>query len=241
VEWQFCNNRFGRPHIANDRPDVCDLSFNVSHTNSLIAIGVTRGLAIGIDTENVYADRSPLGIADRVFAAEESAALWALPECARRRRFFEYWTLKESYLKARSMGLSFPLDTCTFRFTGTTGIEMSVGRQPPAEMVNRFARATPATAGLSNLGRLDADPHTEALRSKRSSSWRRPSALGDLAFSATSFTGRLQLNAMWPEPMLDERHARGIVDQVVMRLETAATTMTFDRTVARRFSPARPA
>jgi 4'-phosphopantetheinyl transferase len=36
-------------------------------------------------------------------------ALRALPEAEQDARFFTYWTLKESYIKARGMGLAIPL------------------------------------------------------------------------------------------------------------------------------------
>ena len=48
---------------------------------------------------------APLHLADHYFAPAEIAALRALPPPAQSTRFFEYWTLKESYLKARGVGL----------------------------------------------------------------------------------------------------------------------------------------
>jgi 4'-phosphopantetheinyl transferase len=60
----------------------------------------------------------PFEIAARFFAPEEVAALQTLPAADQRRRFFEYWTLKESYVKAREKGLSIPLDKFGFRFCG---------------------------------------------------------------------------------------------------------------------------
>jgi 4'-phosphopantetheinyl transferase len=47
-------------------------------------------------------------------SAEELADLNATPAPQRRNQFVEYWTLKESYIKARSMGLSVPLDRFSF-------------------------------------------------------------------------------------------------------------------------------
>jgi 4'-phosphopantetheinyl transferase len=124
--WLFGENRFGRPQIVNNQPQARDLSFNISHTNSLIVLGLARGRAIGFDTENVSDRTAPFTIAERFFSPEEAAALDALPESHRQRRFFEYWTLKESYIKARSVGLSIPLDACTFRFVGDEHVAMSI-------------------------------------------------------------------------------------------------------------------
>jgi 4'-phosphopantetheinyl transferase len=44
----------------------------------------------------------------------EIRALASLPPSEQRARFFAYWTLKESYIKARGVGLSLPLDRFSF-------------------------------------------------------------------------------------------------------------------------------
>ena len=125
ADWTFVVNTHGRPEIA-PRPGVGMLSFNVSHTPGLVVLGVGCDRALGVDTEYVRARQAPLEIADRFFAPTEVAALRALPETNRSRRFFEYWTLKEAYLKARSTGLSSPLRDFAVRFIGDRGIALSV-------------------------------------------------------------------------------------------------------------------
>lgn len=114
-DWTFQTNPYGRPHISNKQSEAAKISFNISHTNSLIVIGVTHTLTLGVDTENHQATRSTIGIT-QYFSTEEASALDRLPEDRRQQRFYEYWTLKESYIKARGMGLSIPLDSFSFTF-----------------------------------------------------------------------------------------------------------------------------
>lgn len=52
----------------------------------------------------------------RYFSTREIEDLLELPEKQKKQRFFDYWTLKESYIKARGMGLSIPLDKFSFLF-----------------------------------------------------------------------------------------------------------------------------
>lgn len=100
--------------------------FNISHTHSLIVLGVTRDRELGVDVENVSARRVSIDIADRFFAPEEVAALATIATDQQQYRFFEYWTFKESYIKARGMGLSIPLDKFSFRYPDERGVELSV-------------------------------------------------------------------------------------------------------------------
>lgn len=125
-DWIFATNAYGRPEIANAGMLLSDLSFNISHTHSLIVLGVTRGRALGVDVENIRAREVSTELADRFFSPVEAAALAKIPLDLRHDRFFEYWTLKESYIKARGMGLSIPLDKFSFRFPQDRAVELSI-------------------------------------------------------------------------------------------------------------------
>ena len=115
-DWIFEADDFGRPHIVNLPPSKLGLSFNISHTDGLILLGVTKGAAIGVDVENLGSRELSIAVADRYFAPEELAVLHSLPEARQKSHFFDLWTLKESYIKARGMGLSIPLDRFSFCF-----------------------------------------------------------------------------------------------------------------------------
>jgi 4'-phosphopantetheinyl transferase len=126
TQWTFRANAFGRPEIANTHSHAQRLAFNVSHSSDLTVVAVGLERALGVDTENVRTREAPVEIAARVFAPDELTALHAVSHQERTRRFFEYWTLKESYVKARAKGLSLRLDKFSFRFCGDRHLTFSV-------------------------------------------------------------------------------------------------------------------
>ena len=113
-DWRFDTNQHGCPSVIAAQAGTPRLAFNLSHTDGLVALAVTRGRLVGVDVERV--DRVVRDdIAGRFFAPSEVRDLRALPAAAQPRAFFEYWTLKEAYIKARGMGLAIPL--ADFAFT----------------------------------------------------------------------------------------------------------------------------
>lgn len=106
----FTLNPYGRPSLTGG-----DLHFNVSHTKGLVAVAFAREPEIGIDVEDLERRAVDAGVPRRFFSPAEVNALESLPEAARVSRFFDYWTLKEAYIKARGMGLSLPLDGFSMR------------------------------------------------------------------------------------------------------------------------------
>ena len=107
-------NVHGRPEILDRPAGVPDLRFNLSHTDGLIACAVTIGREVGVDVEHV-GRRLTHDIAGRFFAPREVADLKSLPVAEQPRVFFDYWTLKEAYIKARGFGLALPLGDFAFR------------------------------------------------------------------------------------------------------------------------------
>lgn len=113
AQWQFIANVHGRPEILDRPPGVPDLRFNLSHTDGLIACAVTIGRDVGVDVEHI-GRRLTHDVAGRFFAPREVDDLNKLPDAEQRRVFFDYWTLKEAYIKARGFGLALPLGDFAF-------------------------------------------------------------------------------------------------------------------------------
>ncbi len=119
--WRFEPNAYGRPEIASPRSP---LRFSLSHTSGVAACAVTHDRDVGVDVEKLT-QSAPLDVAQQFFSAQEAAELVALPDAMRTERFFEYWTLKESYVKARGLGLRLPLDQFSFRVVPGSPITIS--------------------------------------------------------------------------------------------------------------------
>lgn len=105
---QFNYSPYGKPSLAAEFEEG-GLDFNVSHSHSLALYAFARGRALGVDVEHLRAGAAERQIAERFFSADEVAALCGLPAARQPRAFFDCWTRKEAYIKARGEGLSFPL------------------------------------------------------------------------------------------------------------------------------------
>ncbi len=114
--WRFDKSAYGKPGISSPHGSW-PVRFNLSHCDGLILCGITRDYDIGVDVED--AQRSTHAAFESLssyFSASEIDALARLPEDQQKQRFFDYWTLKESYIKARGKGLAIPLDKFSFQF-----------------------------------------------------------------------------------------------------------------------------
>jgi 4'-phosphopantetheinyl transferase len=107
-ELRFGYSSYGKPFVVSD--NCGDLRFNLSHSHGLALFAVACGRELGIDVERMRTEVIEQQIAERFFSPCEVAALRALPACRQVEAFFNCWTRKEAYIKARGEGLSLPLD-----------------------------------------------------------------------------------------------------------------------------------
>ena len=114
ADWRFAEGERGKPYIDSPK-GIPALHFNLSNTLGLVVCAVSLGHAsLGVDAELLERKGETVSIADHYFSPREAQALRALPAERQRERFFSYWTLKESYIKARGLGLALPLDQFSF-------------------------------------------------------------------------------------------------------------------------------
>ncbi len=128
-DWVFGTNAYGRPYAMNPQAEHLRLTFNLSHTHSMIVLGVTAGRALGVDVENIRSREVSIGMADRFFSPLESGDLAKTPSHRQQYRFFEYWTFKEAYIKARGMGLQLPLDKFSFDYPDDSRVRIAIDHE----------------------------------------------------------------------------------------------------------------
>jgi 4'-phosphopantetheinyl transferase len=145
ADWRFAINEHGKPRISS--PAVTPpLYFNLANTPGMVVCVVSVAHEpLGVDAERIDREAGAIGLAERYFSASEVRRLRSLPACEQPRRFFAYWTLKESYIKARGLGLALPLDQFSFLLDE----EISVV----------FDRTLDDDAARWRFALLDAPPH----------------------------------------------------------------------------------
>lgn len=118
-EWRFEKNAYGKPQVRH--PDSGNSTcFNLSHTRGLVVCAIAP-VAIGVDVEDSQrTTQAAFESLASYFSEAEIGDIASLPENRKKQRFFDYWTLKEAYIKARGMGLALPLGKFSFHFEDET-------------------------------------------------------------------------------------------------------------------------
>ena len=122
--WRFVKGEHGKPEVV-DAP--VPLRFNLSHTSDHIVCVVTPNYDVGIDIEHTVRKNDVLAIANRFFSKREVIDLFKLPIEQQSDRFFDYWTLKEAYMKASGEGISLGLGNFSFYFDESNAARISFG------------------------------------------------------------------------------------------------------------------
>ena len=106
-----CPGREGKAFIVG----VENVFFNISHSGDYVVCSVSDR-EIGIDIEKRAKAR--MEVAGRFFHEEEMAILKTLEGDKQDQLFFNYWSVKESFLKYIGTGLTRPLNSFVVRFAG---------------------------------------------------------------------------------------------------------------------------
>ncbi len=138
--FRFSYTLHGKPFLE----DYDDFCFNLSHSGDFAVYAFTYNRKIGIDIELVQEGFAFEQIALRFFSEGEIESLNKISNEKRLELFFQYWTRKEAFIKAKGEGVSFPLEQCDVS-------RFNRGNLSPIQLFN-------CTAGNSNWHGLDLFP-----------------------------------------------------------------------------------
>lgn len=139
----FKYNKYGKPMLSG-LPDNVALCFNVSHSKEAALYAFTKVGEIGIDIEYINRNLVFEEIADKFFSSDEAAMLQEISEDRKAEVFFNYWTCKEAYIKAKGHGLSLPLEKFSVSFTADkSDVLLNVADNPEESLGWIIRKLTP--------------------------------------------------------------------------------------------------
>ena len=112
AQWRFESGENGKPLAACG--DQQAPPFNLSHSHGWIACAVAGQGRVGVDVEAWASSRDYMRMARRYFTLAEREQLEMLAGAPQQQRFYELWTLKEAWSKARGGNIGSALGAVAF-------------------------------------------------------------------------------------------------------------------------------
>lgn len=126
-DWRFEYGEKGKPELTSELSARTGIKFNISHSGDWLVVALINVhqasmiddacIELGVDIERSRESTNIYPILKHYFTQVETDALLALPGSCQRGRFFDLWALKESYIKAKGLGLALSLKSFSFDFS----------------------------------------------------------------------------------------------------------------------------
>lgn len=128
----FEKNQYGKPYLEG----YPKFHFNISHSGEFVVCAIDDK-PIGIDIEEVkyieYED-----IAKNFFSVSEFDYIVKEDLNVKLSKFYEIWTLKESYIKCCGQGLSIPLKSFSININQYENIQVIIDNEHKEHLFKRF-------------------------------------------------------------------------------------------------------
>ena len=157
---RFGYSDHGKPRLVCSSAPEQLVHFNVTHSEGLALYALTRVGEVGVDLERIRPEFAGTDIARRFFSPAEVACLETLPREMWPAAFFNCWTRKEAFIKAKGVGLSLPLNEFDVTLAPT---------EPAAVLRTGWDEGE---AALWSLRAIDASPGYAAAVALRAHDWR---------------------------------------------------------------------
>ena len=126
---EFERGEYGKPYLLHAPIPV---HFSLSHSGEWTVCAVGLNSPLGLDLEYHREGRDILKLARRFYHASEYEALVDRRGMPLARLFYDLWTLKESWVKARGGALGRELESTVFRLDGAGQFEPGPVEKVPA-------------------------------------------------------------------------------------------------------------
>jgi 4'-phosphopantetheinyl transferase len=128
---RFTANPYGKPALAS--PGL-PLQFNLSHSANLVLYAFAWQRSLGIDVEYMRTTIDDDELAEYCFSSFERETLSGLSQDEKHVAFYNCWTRKEAYIKARGLGLSLPLNLFDVSLLPGEAAALLRSREDPVEV-----------------------------------------------------------------------------------------------------------
>jgi 4'-phosphopantetheinyl transferase len=135
----------GKPSIEETQKGA--VNFNLAHSHGMALYAFAHDRAVGVDLEHIREELADEKIAERFFSRREVEMLRNVPVELRKEAFFNCWTRKEAYIKARGEGLSMPLDQFDVSLKPGEPAALLMNHEEPAETTRWTMRSIAVPSG----------------------------------------------------------------------------------------------
>lgn len=123
-QWQFDANEYGKPEIASEH--MTPIKFNLSHTDKIVVCAISKSHEVGIDIESISREFVNSDAIEKYLSENEKNQLQGMSVKDKQFALYQFWTLKESYIKARGMGFSLPINAVEFDITNNNNPQVNL-------------------------------------------------------------------------------------------------------------------
>ena len=159
-ELRFSYAEKGKPSLVETQQSA--INFNLAHSHGMAIYAFAHDREVGVDLEYIREGLAGEKIAERFFSRREIEMLKSVPAELRKKAFFNCWTRKEAYIKARGEGLSMPLDEFDVSLGPGEPAALLLNHKEPAEVMRWTMRSIPVPSGY--VAALVVEGHSWRMR-----------------------------------------------------------------------------
>ena len=110
---------YEKPYLSSDCNNK-HLQFNTSNSYNFMMVGITVDNEIGVDIEKIRTTVDYEKLIKKFFSEKEKEVFFQMDEDKQEQTFFQWWTMKESVIKAIGLGMHLPIHSFVLPYQCST-------------------------------------------------------------------------------------------------------------------------